>query len=1159
MAVIGVLCASGRAGGPVNGAVSLTLKGAVTYRGRAHEAAARDRRDIQLDLLCRDGRWQQEVWGWMGELPGQEHVGALAAGSESGGRVRLRIVLPINGNAARPASLGGGAMYELDLRRHGNGLVGTFRGTCVGTNRPEVLRRTAEEWARPAPWGGWEPARMDRVLDEYVADGDVSGEAVGLIAPLPRVAAGFQRAERGEHPRLFFRKADLPALRREAATADGRRMLAAVRSRLDAAKRYGFGYRREGAPALHESLWAAGYGLLYQLTGDRDAVAWSRRWCLEAMYGPAARGGGQWQAEQLLGLAACYDLFHDAWDGDFRDVVMVYLERNARQVATLLRGRNPLGLGEGVSFGPEMQCGWPGDEADLRFVRWRAAAGAAALAIAGDAVRGFRDAPPAPLDRAPRVAPARDFEPPFGTPVVPFTDDAMPAEWLINGPFYGSGGGDVLAELGGRAAARPGPGDRVRHRGVELDFRRFSLERQTGFAAGKREVPLGRHKPYVIDPRYCGLAWTWNERDGGYARAAEVRAAAARGGVTPTQPVIHLYTVVHNDRPRVVQARPNWGCQSHGAAMWLNGRRMVDGDLAALSEGFYPLLVELPITGENAPQAPRLAEYDEDDWRRDAAVHREAAEAYRASDGAMPGMERYARAIARSVRRFCLARVGPTGWADGADRAWRGGRKRRADYAETLKLVLPFLDAWRNVTGEDIAAETHLCGLVPLGLLCDGRAFHQADLFDLAMPLALGFADDKYLPAAKAFLRKRDGLGVSQPWEALLVLRHYPFAAAPAAAADVTAPAAADERYGVHFFRSRWGVGDWLGIVQLARDWPAAGGIRPGTFALNGAGRDWISGLGNAVHVAGAAPARPAEPTGAEVRPGETLVVSTRLDEWRGGGGAKLPIVVDRSVAMDFSGVCGAPVLIAVADTVRGAGRRGLTWQMALGPLGPGATAEVDDAPPAASGAAGVRTFRAVPAGGDGGEAMWLAGTAVAEDVRHIHLADAAAGAAGYRPRRKASLARATALRLTTYDPEALYKEMQRQLKEGLSSAGIADDEQRSRAEAAVAERVLADMRRGDGHDGGKTFVVVMTIQAGPAPLVQVAGAGGATTKVRIGHRILSLEGGRIVLGVAETPQTRPGRALASQPATAPARATQPAAAPSPASRPAGAEEEAEK
>ncbi|GAA4469090.1 hypothetical protein GCM10023189_55430 [Nibrella saemangeumensis] len=143
----------------------------------------------------------------------------------------------------------------------------------------------------------------------------------------------------GEHPRLLFRKQNLPALRRKAETPEGKAMLQRLRYLLDGGN--GDGMPRAFNPArqayaagqgksivvdtagVYTVGHVAGYGLLYQLTGDETYAELGRR-CFElALQGQRDRDdrysyvkpGGALRAGPVLGwLALGYDLCYDGWD-----------------------------------------------------------------------------------------------------------------------------------------------------------------------------------------------------------------------------------------------------------------------------------------------------------------------------------------------------------------------------------------------------------------------------------------------------------------------------------------------------------------------------------------------------------------------------------------------------------------------------------------------------------------------------------------------------------------------------------------------------------------------------------------------------------------------------------------------------------------------------
>jgi hypothetical protein len=163
--------------------------------------------------------------------------------------------------------------------------------------------------------------------------------------PWPADVPGFVKPAPGEHPRLLFRKADVPALRKKAETPEGKAVVARLRHVLGgngetfpenvspATKGYpGGGYQtlsiaERGYLTIGH---AAGYGLLYQLTGDKKYAALGRQAFEKYMEGVRdvdsrysfkgpngeLRAGSSWA---VAGLG--YDLCYDGWDAEFQKEV----------------------------------------------------------------------------------------------------------------------------------------------------------------------------------------------------------------------------------------------------------------------------------------------------------------------------------------------------------------------------------------------------------------------------------------------------------------------------------------------------------------------------------------------------------------------------------------------------------------------------------------------------------------------------------------------------------------------------------------------------------------------------------------------------------------------------------------------------------------------
>jgi hypothetical protein len=181
---------------------------------------------------------------------------------------------------------------------------------------------------------------------------------------------GFVAPEPGEHPRLFFRRTDLPTLRERAKTPEGKAILERLKVLLgtdgltmpevksDMQSAYGKG----GGPKPRKEEWpvgtysishAAGFGFLYQITGDKTYADLGKEcfeWAFEGVRDRDREGRYSWQAPggalragpSLGWYAVGYDLCYDGWDEAFRRKVALaiqnYDEGKNMSLAELARG-----------------------------------------------------------------------------------------------------------------------------------------------------------------------------------------------------------------------------------------------------------------------------------------------------------------------------------------------------------------------------------------------------------------------------------------------------------------------------------------------------------------------------------------------------------------------------------------------------------------------------------------------------------------------------------------------------------------------------------------------------------------------------------------------------------------------------------------------------
>jgi hypothetical protein len=258
-------------------AVTLTLEG-----------AADGESPVVLDLTTRDGGFEPEVWATAYQYNHSLHSGAVAAAQQAPDQWKLTVHLEIESDPFAP---GGPAAYEIELARQGNVFTGAYKGAFL--DRP--------------------------------AQGAVKGRA----SPVPvRAAPGHEPVASGEHPRLIFRKKQLPELRRHMQTPEGQAILGMLKTRAPLRDVSQVSDR-------HASWMAANWGALWQLTGEKEAAHKARQVLMsEVITKPLP-----WDrkdihhASRLLGIALTYDLCYDAWEDEFRRLLAEYLHVTASELA----------------------------------------------------------------------------------------------------------------------------------------------------------------------------------------------------------------------------------------------------------------------------------------------------------------------------------------------------------------------------------------------------------------------------------------------------------------------------------------------------------------------------------------------------------------------------------------------------------------------------------------------------------------------------------------------------------------------------------------------------------------------------------------------------------------------------------------------------------
>jgi hypothetical protein len=225
--------------------------------------------------------------------------------------------------------------------------------------RPAVYTITFDARAVESLLGGTYTAQVTLDKDTAISlQGSFDGSWKEGVEPVQQAdtrpwwtpVPGFVPVQAGEHPRLLFRKSDLPALRQRAQTHEGQAMLARLRVLLNgkdgetlptifsaSGKAYeGKGLEDEsgakvtGGVGAYTISHAAGYGLLYQITGDKKYAELGRQCFEKAFEGVRDRddryswklSGGPLRTGPTLGwYAVGYDLCYDGWDAATREKI----------------------------------------------------------------------------------------------------------------------------------------------------------------------------------------------------------------------------------------------------------------------------------------------------------------------------------------------------------------------------------------------------------------------------------------------------------------------------------------------------------------------------------------------------------------------------------------------------------------------------------------------------------------------------------------------------------------------------------------------------------------------------------------------------------------------------------------------------------------------
>lgn len=385
--------------------ICLALRGAVFLT----DTPVEDGPTLVVELVREGGHWHR-AWGFAGDFTLSHHPGRVVTAEVTDESIDLTFsMLMLDDSWTK--GVGGRGVYHASLKRT---TTATFEGTYEGTFRGvRVMGRAA---------GTKHPSRPIRV-------------------------PGYVPVEPGEHPRILFRKSDLPRLHEKAQTIFGQAALAKMDD-------------------------AMGLGVKYQLTGDRRFAQQSAK-LVEILMADRSDGSKVERSRpwghRLEQVALAYDLCYDVWPEDFR-------------------------------HGVEEHMAWAANEmfySRRRFdvhIQWHLASSYPGAILYGGALAGLAlwgedgAAPTKPDPPSVRTEPVPpDASPPGkGVPVSRFSDGEMPPEWIFAGGFQPRGDDDPLAGLGGVARARPAVGTQVSYGGRAESFRPIPEEKDQGYLVDER-------------------------------------------------------------------------------------------------------------------------------------------------------------------------------------------------------------------------------------------------------------------------------------------------------------------------------------------------------------------------------------------------------------------------------------------------------------------------------------------------------------------------------------------------------------------------------------------------------------------------------------------------------------------------------------------------
>ena len=953
---------------------------------------------------------------------------------------------------------------------------GDHYGCLAGATREgEALRLSVKMVIEADPWTPTEGCGEYAILlrPEAGAPGRLAGTWTGTFkgergegaARAARYGPldGFAAPAAGEHPRMLLRRAAIPALRKKAETDWGRAML-----------------ERLKADDESKSSAAVGRGLLYVLTGDAAFAAEARRLLLEDVDGARwnwTTGPYHDPAVKAVEGAIAYDLVYETCDGAFRRRMAALF---ADHLAYYYRGADqPL-------FNPNDGSNWS--------AMYRSGLGMCALSLLGE---------PCPYPGRPegpeiaRLAEPEGLAIGKGVPVVPLRAGQSWTQWLVAAPVRVEPHVDGLASIGGAAAARPEEGTRI------------MVPRGEGGAA-----PDPAEVVFAPLPAAAVLSKDRAAKIGKPDWEGAVDVTAALGGEGPA--TAYLYAILQNAAPGCYRVEM-LAKKMLGPAVFIAGRRLVEGDIVYLGKGRLPVLAQLPVASKtggftNVEFYLRLHAVGDEEaaaWLAkrkarypvDLALWEEGRRRHEADGAANPVVERWLGVGRQRIENWADRALGDIGW----------NHEGEAYTQHSYRLVLPFAHAYRNVTGYELASSGKLnrCLLNYVGRTILGAESARMQAFAPGGgPLGVdnwargfGLLLSEYRPYALWTWNRTQALADAgklklpevpvdrlDPMSAAFRFVSYPTDVQEKNPGAVRDRISADRDRGGYVLRNRWqDDDDCATTIYLDANFRGGGwnSLEAGDLRLSGLGADWSvrgMGWGNGSYSKSAP----------NLRQDQTVLLAPEVV--RGGREGRMTFFAAQSdgsaiLSMDMTDLYTPRAAKAGdGDSPEGAG-----------PSGPpirGLRALAIDY----SGASGAPALAAVVdrVSGTAGKNVWQFVTDRAHTVEVAAEGSPpglpAGGQAGFTIR-AASGATLTAAIVAPALPAV--EAVARTIRHEINYHG-------GHKRADFARTVIRVT-------GGEFFFVVMTLQKGPAPAVTVQGAG-PDARAKVGRQTVRFDGEKIVL-----------------------------------------------